>query len=587
MRAPISDGTVPWPPEAARDYIAKGYWAGMPLGTLLREAADRRPNAPALADPAAGLRLTHAELAGRAESAAVRLLDLGLRPGDRIIVQLGNGWEFVVLTLACLHAGIVPVMALPAHRRSELSYLAIQAEATAIAVTGRIRGFDHAALAHELADEVTSATGGPWHVLVASDGGTDGNSTGGDGPGDNRAADSVDLRALCGPGDDPAADRKRLDQVHVDSGDVAVFLLSGGTTGLPKLIARTHDDYAYNARRSAEVAGLDAGSGYLVSLPAGHNFPLACPGILGALLSGGRVVTLPSPEPARAFATIGAEGVTHTAVVPAVAARWLEHAAEQAGHANQLATLRVLQVGGARLPDELARKVRPVMNATLQQVFGMAEGLLNYTRLDDPEEVICTTQGRPMSPGDEVRLVDELDQDVPAGEPGSLLTRGPYTPRGYYRAAEQNARAFTSDGWYRSGDICRRTSDGNLIVEGRDKDMINRGGEKISSEEVENLVYQLPAVAQVAAVAMPDPVLGERLCVYVVPRAGQSVTLDEIREAMDAVGVARFKFPERLEIVPELPSTKVGKIDKKALRADIAERIGAESAARTDGGRHR
>ncbi len=597
MPAPISDGTVRWPAETARDYVAKGYWAGLPLGTLLREAAGRRPGAPALTDPVAGVRLTHAQLAGRAESAAARLLDLGLRPGDRIIVQLGNGWEFVVLTLACLHAGIVPVMALPAHRRTELSYLAIQAEASAIAVTGRIRGFDHEALAHELAAGVTSATGGLWHVLVAGADGTGGTGAGGGG--------SIDLSALCGPGEDPGADRKRLGQVHVGSGDVAVFLLSGGTTGLPKLIARTHDDYAYNAVRSAAMAGLDADSVYLVSLPAGHNFPLACPGILGTLLAGGRVVMLPSPEPARAFATVEAEGVTHTAVVPAVAARWLEYAAGQAGHGDQsadaarprsasaparapdqLAALRVLQVGGARLPDELARKVRPVMHATLQQVFGMAEGLLNYTRLDDPDEVICTTQGRPMSPDDEVRLVDELDQDVPAGEPGSLLTRGPYTPRGYYKAAEQNARAFTSDGWYRSGDICRRTVDGNLIVEGRDKDMINRGGEKISSEEVENLVYQLPAVAQVAAVAMPDRLLGERLCVYVVPRPGQSVTLDEIREAMDVVGVARFKFPERLEIVPELPSTKVGKIDKKALRADIAQRLGAESAGAPGWGPH-
>jgi 2,3-dihydroxybenzoate-AMP ligase len=318
---------------------------------------------------------------------------------------------------------------------------------------------------------------------------------------------------------------------------------------------------------------MDAGTVYLVSLPAGHNFPLACPGILGTLLSGGRVVMLPSPEPARAFATIAAEGVTHTAVVPAVAGRWLEHAGTHGS--GQLASLRVLQVGGARLADELARRVRPVLGATLQQVFGMAEGLLNYTRLDDPEEIICTTQGRPLCPDDEVRLVDELDEDVPDGEPGSLLTRGPYTPRGYYRAPEQNARAFTADGWYRSGDICRRTPDGNLIVEGRDKDMINRGGEKISAEEVENLVYQLPAVSQVAAVAMPDAVLGERVCVYVVPRPGAAVTLDEVRDAMHAAGVAKFKLPEHLELVDELPTTKVGKIDKKALRADIAARVEA------------
>jgi 2,3-dihydroxybenzoate-AMP ligase len=461
----------------------------------------------------------------------------------------------VVLILACLRVGIVPVTALPAHRRTELAYLARHAEATAIAVPDRLRDFDHQTLAHDLADEVREATGGSWHVLVA---------------GDDVAPASIDLRALCSPG--PGLDRLTAP----GSRDVAVFLLSGGTTGLPKLIARTHDDYAYNARRSAEMAGIDADTVYLVSLPAGHNFPLACPGILGTLLAGGMVVMLASPEPARAFATIAAERVTHTAVVPAIAGRWLDHAAEHG--ADDLASLRVLQVGGARLADELARKVRPMLGCTLQQVFGMAEGLLNYTRLDDPDDVVCTTQGRPMCPADEVRLVDELDQDVPDGEPGSLLTRGPYTPRGYYKAAEQNARAFTDDGWYRSGDICRRTPAGNLIVEGRDKDMINRGGEKISAEEVENLVYQLPAVAQVAAVAMPDPQLGERVCVYVVPRPAATLTLEEIRTFMDASGVARFKLPEHLVLVDELASTKVGKIDKKALRADIADRLAAERA---------
>lgn len=558
MPSPVRDHTVPWPANVVEDYVARGFWLGVPLGGALRQVADGHPDAPALVDVAAGVRLTHRELADRADAAAARLLDLGMAPGERIVVQLGNGWEFVVLTLACLRAGIVPVMALPAHRRTELAYLARHAEATAIAVPDRMRDFDHQALAHELADDVREVTGGPWHVLVA---------------GDDVAPGSVDLRALCGPGD-PAADRARLDALAPGGRDVAVFLLSGGTTGLPKLIARTHDDYAYNARRSAEMAGVDAGTVYLVSLPAGHNFPLACPGILGTLLAGGVVVTLPSPEPVRAFAAIRDEGVTHTAVVPAVAGRWLDHAAEHGAPAP----LRVLQVGGARLADELARRVAPVLGCRLQQVFGMAEGLLNYTRLDDPDDVVCTTQGRPMSPADEVRLVDELDQDVPGGEPGSLLTRGPYTPRGYYRAEEQNARAFTEDGWYRSGDICRRTPEGNLVVEGRDKDMINRGGEKISAEEVENLVYQLPAVAQVAAVAMPDPQLGERVCLYVVPRPGATVTLEEIRDAMDAVGVARFKLPEHLVLVDELAATKVGKIDKKALRADIADRLSGTPA---------
>ncbi|MGE3284524.1 MAG: (2,3-dihydroxybenzoyl)adenylate synthase [Pseudonocardia sp.] len=549
MAAPIAEGTVGWPDEFVDRYVAAGYWRGIPLGTLLRAVADRTPDAVALVD--GDTRRTHAELADRADAAATRLTALGIRRGDRVVVQLANGAEFVVLLMACLRAGIVPVMALPAHRRAELSYLAEHAQAVAIAVPDRIRDFDHQEMAHEL---------GLPHVLVA------GTPTG----------SGVDLRELCGPperDDAAAADRARWDADPPDPRTVAVFLLSGGTTGLPKLIARTHDDYAYNAVASAEVSGIDADTAYLVALPAGHNFPLACPGILGTLLAGGRVVMLASPEPVRAFTTIAAEGVTHTAVVPAVAGRWLEHAAAHGppGMGGE-ATLRVLQVGGARLADELARRVRPVLGAQLQQVFGMAEGLLNYTRLDDPDEIVCATQGRPLSPDDEVRIVDELGEDVPDGEPGALLTRGPYTPRGYYRAPEQNARAFTPDGWYRSGDICRRTPQGNLVVAGRDKDMINRGGEKISAEEVENLVYQLPAVSQVAAVAMPDRELGERVAVCVVTRPGTEVSLEEIRDAMHDAGVARFKLPEHLELVAELPVTKVGKIDKKALRERLAAR---------------
>ena len=545
---PIAEGTVPWPDDVAREYAERGWWQGRSLGAELWDAADRRPDAVAVVD--GDLRLTYRSLVGRADAAASRLADLGLVRGDRIVVQLPNCWQFVVLTLACLRAGVVPVMALPAHRRHELAYLAEHSEAAAIAVPGELRGFDHQAMARELALDL-----GLRQVLVVAD---------------EVRPGSVDLTALCAEPDDDV--RPRWDGDQPGSREVAVFLLSGGTTGLPKLIARTHDDYAYNARASAELCGLDEDTVYLTALPASHNFPLACPGILGTLLTGGRVVMLGSPEPERAFAVVAAEGVTVTAAVPAVAQRWLAHADEHG--ADQLASLRLLQVGGARLADEVARRVRPVLGATLQQVFGMAEGLLNYTRLDDPDEVICSTQGRPMSPGDEVRIVDESDRDLPDGEPGALLTRGPYTPRGYYRAAEQNARAFTPDGWYRSGDVVRRRPDGNLVVEGRDKDMINRGGEKISAEEVENLVYRLPEVAQVAAVAMPDADLGERVALYVVLRPGAALTLDDVRTAMAAADVARYKWPERLEVVDELLTTKVGKIDKKALREDLASRLG-------------
>jgi salicylate---CoA ligase len=551
--SPVTEGTVPWPEDAVRQYVARGWWRGLALGTELWNAAAARLDAPAVTD--GELRLTYRSVTARADALAARLTgELGLRRGDRVVVQLPNCWQFVILLLGCLRAGVIPVMALPAHRRHELAYLVDHSEAAAIAVPGQVRDFDHQHMAEELVADCPTLR----LVLTTSE---------------IVRAGSTDLTAVCAEPPDAAATRRRWDADPPGSRDVALFLLSGGTTGLPKLIARTHDDYAYNARASAELCRLGPDTVYLTALPASHNFPLGCPGIIGTLLSGGRVVMLPSPEPERSFAAIAAEGVTVTAAVPAVAQRWIRHAREHG--ASQLRTLTLLQVGGARLADEIARQVRPVLGATLQQVFGMAEGLLNYTRLDDPDDVIRTTQGRPLSEGDEVRIVDTRDRDVPEGEPGSLLTRGPYTPRGYYRAAEQNARAFTAGGWYRSGDIVRRRPDGNLVVEGRDKDMINRGGEKISAEEVENLVYQLPQVAQVAAIAMPDPELGERVCIYAVLMPGAALTLDAVRAAMTAAGVARFKWPERLVVVPELPTTKVGKIDKKALREDIARRLTA------------
>ena len=299
----MTEGTVPWPDDLAREYIKAGWWRGQALGTEIAAVAAARKTAIALTDGAT--RIGYGSLLARADALAGRLARLGMRPGDRIVVQLPNCWQFVVLTLACLRAGIVPVMALPAHRRHELAYLCEHSEARALAVPDVLRGFDH----QQMAEELLAASPALEHVLVVGRGRS--------APGPDRAVGAEpDAGAVPAP-------------VPPDPAGVAVFLLSGGTTGLPKLIARTHNDYSYNARASARLCRLDEGTVYLVSLPASHNFPLACPGILGTLLSGGRVVMLGSPDPASAFAAIEREGVTITAVVPAVAQRWLAHAADQ------------------------------------------------------------------------------------------------------------------------------------------------------------------------------------------------------------------------------------------------------------------
>jgi 2,3-dihydroxybenzoate-AMP ligase len=211
----------------------------------------------------------------------------------------------------------------------------------------------------------------------------------------------------------------------------------------------------------------------------------------------------------------------------------------------------------------------------------MAEGLVCLTRLDDPDEVVHHSQGRPICDADEIRIVDENGRPVPPGTPGVLLTRGPCTPRGYYRAPGYNARAFV-DGWLNTGDIVRERPDGNLVVEGRDKDMINRGGEKVSAEEVESFAYQVDGVTLAAAVAMPDPDLGERVCLFVVPRRAATVRLADIQAVMLRAGVARYKLPERLVVVESLPSKGIGKIDKKALRASLGARSGGPDGALPD-----
>lgn len=269
----------------------------------------------------------------------------------------------------------------------------------------------------------------------------------------------------------------------------------------------------------------------------------------------------PAPSADVAFELIEREQVTVTALVPPLVRLWVD-ATEW--DTRDLSRLQLLQVGGAKLDTALAGQVRPRLGCLLQQVFGMAEGLLNYTRLDDPDELIMTTQGRPMSPADEVRIVDRTGADVADGEIGELWTRGPYTLRGYYRVPDHNATAFTPDGYYRTGDLVRRLPSGHLVVEGRSKDVINRGGENVSAAELEEHLLAHPIVAQAAVIALPDQTLGELVCAVIVA-SGTSPKLKEIKAFLTDRGLARYKLPDKLVVLDQLPSTAVGKINKREL----------------------
>jgi len=376
--------------------------------------------------------------------------------------------------------------------------------------------------------------------------------------------------------EDPIEERvstRELERLRPDPEEVAVFLLSGGTTGLPKVIPRTHTDYLYNSRQSSRMARLDGDTIFLVALPIAHNFPLACPGIQGCFLNGGRVVLCRSPQTKHMFELIDREKVNHISLVPALINRCLD-APERKDYS--LNSLRGITSGGQKVQPELKVRVERELGCMVQEVFGMAEGLLCYVRQDDPEEVRHQTAGRPICPDDEIRLVDEEGREVPEGEVGELLCQGPYTIRGYFRAQEYNRTAFTTDGFFHTGDLMRCHPSGNLVVEGRRKDLINRGGEKISAEEIENLILTHPSVHNIACTAMPDPMLGEKMCAFVVLREGRTLSLPELVGFLETKQIARFKLPERLEILPELPVSGFGKISKKDLRAFIAAKLQEE-----------
>ncbi|MER7703658.1 (2,3-dihydroxybenzoyl)adenylate synthase [Kitasatospora sp. NPDC097605] len=559
-------GFTPYPDEFAERYRAAGHWRGETFGSMLRERAAAHPDRIAIVDPAGGTgedptrRWTYGELDRRADRMAAGLRARGLRRGDRVVVQLPNTAEFFEVVFGLFRIGALPVFALPAHRYTEISYFCAFTGAVGYVVPAVEGGFDY----RELATRVRAETPSLRHVLVA--GGDAGEHT----PLADVPVDPVD------PVDPAGAEgAEGAAAVEPQPGDVAFLQLSGGSTGVPKLIPRTHDDYIYSLRGSVELCGQDERSVYLIVLPAAHNFPLSSPGSLGTLYAGGRVVLCPQPSPETAFPLIEREGVTITGLVPPLALLWLEAAERrrEAGEPTGLESLEVLLVGGAKFSEEAARRVRPVLGCTLQQVFGMAEGLVNYTRLDDPEEVVVTTQGRPISQDDEVRVVDDRDADLPDGTTGHLLTRGPYTIRGYWNAPEHNAASFTADGFYRTGDLVRRTATGHLVVEGRAKDQINRGGEKVAAEEIENHLLAHPAVHDAAVVSMPDPYLGERTCAYVVLREEHRAHPPksvELKRFVRGRGLADFKVPDRVEFVDAFPATGIGKVSKKDLRAAIA-----------------
>ncbi|MEY8352009.1 AMP-binding protein [Lachnospiraceae bacterium 54-53] len=476
--------------------------------------------------------LTYQELEKRAEHTAFHLRELGICEGDHVILQLPNRISFVVYLFALSWLGAVPIMALPAHREAELNGIAEIARPSAYIGADKYLGFSYRKMADNLQNKYSFIK----NVIL------DGEES-----------------HTWGTGSRPAVFEPR----NTDPYGTAILLLSGGTTGVPKLIPRTHADYMYDAKKASERCGLDERTIFLAVLPVPHNFSLGNPGILGTLMNGGTVVMASSTSPDEVFPLIEKHGVTVMPLVPSLVSLYLE--VLEWDDSCDLTSLKTIWVGGAMFEEKTARRVKTDFGCRLQQVFGTAEGLNCFTALDDPEDIACTCQGRPISEADEMKIVDENGMETEPGCYGELLIRGPYTIDGYYKLPEANRKYFTGDGYYRTGDRAMITTEGNLRMGGRIVEQINRAGEKIMPAEIEGYLIGHEDILEAAVIGVPDEELGHRICAFLKTRDDVSMTLKEVTEFLKRMGTAQYKLPDQVEIIGAWPLTSVGKINKKAL----------------------
>lgn len=547
------EGFTPYDPEMAALYEKRRWWLGITLGDMLDKAADSYPNREALVGE--GKRYTYSELRRLTDNLAYSLIQEGFRPGDRVLLQLPNWPEFVIAYFALQKAGLVMVLLTVNHSAREISHLA---ELTApkgwiLPIEYRRTGY-YFPLVNEIMGKIPALD----KLILA---------------GETRTTGCLSFDELLEPGAPPESIRQVLDRVHPEAGDVCLLLPSGGTTGLPKLAPRTHNDFICNVEYKSRAWDVNATDTCLVATTVGHNLALLVT-ISGPIFHGAKVVLLDSSRQEDACRVIQDERVTCAGFVPTLISRIVSYE----GLANyELSSLRKVYVGAANSPPDLVRAVEGKIGARYTNAFGMVEGPCSQTRPEDSLEVRSQTIGHPVCPYDEFRTLDPNGIPTAVGVEGELAAKGPGVFTGYFKNPQANQTAFTPDGYFRTGDVAVFDAAGNLRITGRLKDIIIRGGENIAARDVEDLISSHPGVEYVAVVGMPDRDLGEAVCAYVKPIEGVVISHEEIVRHLQQRGAGKALIPARTEVVAAIPLTAAGKADKKALKQDIIERIRANS----------
>ncbi len=535
-----SEEFTPWPKNLEDKYMSAGVWQGVTIGELLDRTAAKYPAKEALIN--GPTRLTYSQWSQAVNRIALGLLELGLKKGDKVILQLPNIPEFIYVFFALTKIGVVPVNALIQHRNREIGHLLNITEAPAIVIPAEYRGFNFLKMIEELRPTSKNLK----HIIVA---------------GDDAPSRTVSLKELMNTPREDKYPRDYLNKFKPGANDVAYLALSGGTTGYPKAIPRTHNDFISLNNAHIRLCKVNADSAFLVTLPVAHNIGLAF--VIQSVIAGGKLVLLTGTKTEDILKLIQDEKISVTVLVPTLISDIVKFPDLDKYNLNSLS---VVESGGAEANIAMIRTLSSKMKGRVLNVFGMSEGVIFMPRVSDSMEVASETIGRPCCPEDEIKILDEGGKEVPPGIEGELTVRGPHCFRGYFKDPEENRKSFNNEGFFHTGDLAVRRPDGNYKLVGRKKDMIIRGGENISASEVEELLRSYEKVQDVAVVGMPDARLGEKVCAFVIPKAGGKVSLDELTAFLKTKNIAIFKFPEKVELVGQFPLTSVGKVDKKKLK---------------------
>ena len=545
------EGFTPYKKKDAAKYNKLRWWSGLTFGDLLDRAADIHPEKEAFVD--GKTRLTYGEAREKTSKLAIGLMDLGIQPLDRVLVQLPNWNEFVFAYFALQKIGAITVLLIDRYRQFEITRLISLTGATSWVVASQYRNVDYLPIIRDVLKEYPEVK----NVITVR------------GQGDQKPFKSLErmIEEAELTGDNLA----RLAERRPDPTQVAHMGPTGGTTGAPKIVPRTHNSLINGIEYCSKSWEQSIEDINLLAGPIGHDLTFS-KGFIGAVITLGKVVFLESTENEEICATIEREKITSIIWVPTLAQRLLQY---EDLHKYDLSSLKKMHsAGGASHPD-LVKEVTETLRMKFFNGYGGTEGMTTITRARDPLDVICTTVGRPTCPFDTYKVIDSKGRTLPPGAEGELVLKGPGVFTGYYNNPEENKKVFTREGFFRTGDLARIDGKGYITLTGRIKEMINRGGESISATEIERLITRHPAVAAVAVIPMPDPLMGERVCAYIQPKAGARLTFEEVISFLKGQKASVLQLPERIEFVDAMPYTGAQKTDKRFLQEDISKKLKA------------